>query len=126
MGVEPPHTRDRSKRMGTKWRDVKTGGDGSPIIKMDGRRNKRSVWMVTTKPYKGAHFATFPQELITPCILAGSKKGDMVLDPFNGAGTSGLVAIKNGRRYVGCELNPEYLALTMDRLKPELDQGRLF
>ena len=79
-------------------------------------RNKRSVWTVATKPYKGAHFATFPPDLIEPCILAGSKPGDIVLDPFNGSGTTGAVALKNGRNYIGCELNPDYIKLTQERL----------
>jgi len=79
-------------------------------------RNKRSVWTVTTKPYRGAHFATFPPDLIEPCILAGSRVGDVVLDPFNGSGTTGAVAIGNGRDYTGIELNPEYIALTEKRL----------
>lgn len=80
-----------------------------------GMRNKRSVWSVTTKPYKGAHFAVMPVDLITPCILAGSAVGSMVLDPFNGSGTVGEVALRNGRSYVGIELNPEYLELTRKR-----------
>lgn len=79
-------------------------------------RNKRSVWTVTTKPYSEAHFATFPEKLIEPCILAGSRKGDVVLDPFNGAGTTGLVSLKNGREYIGIELNPEYIEITERRL----------
>jgi DNA modification methylase len=78
-------------------------------------RNKRSVWTVTTKPYKGAHFATFPPDLIEPCILAGSRPGDVVLDPFNGSGTTGAVSLKHGRGYIGCELNPEYIELSHDR-----------
>ena len=79
-------------------------------------RNKRDVWTVTTKPYKEAHFATFPPDLIEPCILAGSREGDVVLDPFSGAGTTGVVARKHGRSFVGLELNPEYIALTWRRL----------
>ena len=79
-------------------------------------RNKRDVWTVTTKPYKGAHFATFPPDLIDPCILAGSRPGDTVLDPFNGSGTTGAVSIKHGRNYIGCELNPDYIELTKKRL----------
>ncbi len=71
-------------------------------------RNKRSVWTVTTKPFKDAHFATFPAKLIEPCVLAGSRRGDTVLDPFSGAGTTGLVAVENNRNYLGIELNPEY------------------
>lgn len=80
-------------------------------------RNKRSVWTVTTKPYKEAHFATFPPDLIEPCILAGSAAGDTVLDPFNGSGTTGEVALIHRRKYIGCELNPEYVKLTHKRLK---------
>lgn len=80
------------------------------------KRNKRSVWNVATKAYKGAHFATYPPELIEPCILAGSRVGDTVLDPFNGSGTTGQVAIENGRNYIGIELNPEYAELTRKRL----------
>jgi DNA modification methylase len=80
-------------------------------------RNKRSVWTVATRPYKGAHFATFPPALIEPCILAGSRSGDIVLDPFNGSGTTGQVAIEHGRRYLGVELNPEYVELTRVRLE---------
>ena len=79
-------------------------------------RNRRSVWTVTTKPFKGAHFATFPPDLIEPCILAGSRAGDRVLDPFGGAGTTGLVANRHGRDAILCELNPEYVALAKTRL----------
>ncbi len=79
-------------------------------------RNKRSVWTVNTKPYKGAHFATFPTTLIEPCILAGAPKGGIVLDPFFGAGTTGVVAKMHGRQYIGIELNPEYVALAEQRL----------
>lgn len=78
-------------------------------------RRKRDVWTVTVASYKGAHFATFPEKLIEPCIMAGSKPGDVVLDPFNGSGTTGVVAMKNDRKYIGVELNPEYVKLTEDR-----------
>lgn len=81
-----------------------------------GVRNKRSVWTVATKPYKGAHFATYPPDLIEPCILAGTKEGDTVLDPFNGSGTTGEVAIRHNRFYIGCEINPDYVRLTNRRL----------
>jgi DNA modification methylase len=80
-------------------------------------RNRRSVWTVTTKPFKGAHFATFPPDLIEPCVLAGSAPGDTVLDPFNGSGTTGIVSVKHGRRYVGIELNPEYVEITNKRFQ---------
>jgi len=80
-------------------------------------RNKRSVWTVTTKPYKGAHFATFPTDLITPCILAGAPAGGVVLDPFMGSGTTAAVAIDNGRDYLGCELNFAYKDLQDIRIR---------
>ena len=79
-------------------------------------RNKRDVWTVTTKPYKGAHFATFPPDLIEPCILAGSKEGGIVLDPFMGSGTTCMVAKKHGRGYIGIELNPAYVELAEKRI----------
>jgi site-specific DNA-methyltransferase (adenine-specific) len=83
------------------------------------RVNRRSVWSVTTKPYKGAHFATFPPDLIEPCILAGCPKGGTVLDPFGGAGTTCLVADRLQRDAVLIELNPAYAALAQDRIRDE-------
>jgi DNA modification methylase len=80
-------------------------------------RNRRSVWTVTTRPYKGAHFATFPETLIEPCVLAGSRPADIVLDPFMGSGTTAAVAKKHGRQYLGCELNLDYGVLQQERLK---------
>lgn len=103
------------KRNGTQ-RVVHGKGISSNLTRQDGKKNKRSVWTVTTKPFKGAHFATFPTDLIEPCILAGSRPGDTVLDPFNGAGTTGVVSLKHGRKYIGCELNPEYIEITESRL----------
>jgi len=82
----------------------------------DGYRNKRDVWTVNTKPYSGAHFAVFPEELIEPCILAGSRVGDIVLDPFFGSGTTGQVAQNLGRKWIGCELNKDYEKLQNERL----------
>ena len=82
----------------------------------DGKRNRRSVWTVTTKPYSGAHFATFPPDLIEPCILAGSPRGGFVLDPFGGSGTTAQVAMENNRSAILCELNPEYVGLINERL----------
>jgi len=79
-------------------------------------RNKRSVWTVNTKPYKGAHFAVFPPKLIEPCVLAGSREGDLVLDPFAGSGTTLAVAKRHFRRSIGIELNPEYAELAYRRL----------
>ena len=79
-------------------------------------RNRRSVWSVATQPYDGAHFATYPPALIEPCILAGSKPGSIVLDPFMGSGTTAQVAQSLGRQYIGCELNPAYAALQQKRI----------
>lgn len=79
--------------------------------------NKRSVWSVTTKPFTGAHFATFPPDLIEPCVMAGSRVGDIVLDPFMGSGTTAAVADRLNRLYLGCELNPDYQKLQKERLK---------
>lgn len=81
-----------------------------------GKRNKRSVWTVATQPFKEAHFATYPPELIEPCILAGAPVGGMVLDPFGGAGTTGLVADRLGRNCTLIELNPEYAAMAQRRI----------
>jgi len=93
-----------------------TTGGFDKINKIYATRNRRSVWTVATKPYKGAHFATFPPDLIEPCVLAGSRAGDTVLDPFMGSGTTAAVAIKHGRKYLGCELNPAYKELQDDRI----------
>ena len=78
-------------------------------------RNKRDVWLVPTQPYHGAHFATFPSKLIEPCILAGTRKSDIVFDPFLGSGTVGEVAQKLGRQWIGCELNEQYKPLQEER-----------
>ena len=88
----------------------------------DGKRNKRSVWTVTTRPFKGAHFATFPPDLIEPCILAGCPEGGTVLDPFGGSGTTAGVAAANGRAAIICELNPEYAELVGARVKGILEK----
>lgn len=83
-------------------------------------RNRRSVWDVATRPYRGAHFATFPPGLIAPCVLAGSRPGDVVLDPFGGSGTTAGVAIAHGRRAVLCELNHKYAELVPGRVETVL------
>jgi len=89
--------------------NMKTFGD------VEKGANKRSVWTVTTKPYSGSHFAVFPEKLIEPCIQAGSRTGDVVLDPFFGSGTTGEVAQRFGRNYVGIELNEDYKSLQQKR-----------
>lgn len=81
------------------------------------KRTKRSVWTIATQPYAAAHFATFPEALVEPCVLAGSRPGDVVFDPFFGSGTTGQVAQRLGRHFIGCELNPDYEPLQRDRLR---------
>ena len=85
-------------------------------------RNKRSVWTVTTKPFKEAHFATFPRDLIRPMIQAGCPAGGVVLDPFMGSGTTAIEAIYQGKRYIGIDLNSDYCAMAAKRIEVELDQ----
>ena len=107
-------TRDRTNG---KYHNEGTGlQPHSGLTKSYEKRNKRSVWSVNKKPYKGAHFATYPSELIEPCIRAGSEKGDIILDPFMGSGTTACVAKELGRDYIGCELNQEYGKLIKERL----------
>ena len=96
--------------MGKTNGNLKAAGNGKT-------RNRRSVWTVVKQGYRGAHFATFPPDLIEPCILAGSRPGDIVLDPFMGSGTTAGVALKHGRQYLGCELNPEYGLLHAERIR---------
>ena len=104
-------------------KNASMGGTGIHTEKMGTRfvnpsgRNKRSVWTVCTKPYKGAHFAVYPTELIRPCVLAGSRPGDVVLDPFNGSGTTGFVSMEERRKYIGIDINTEYLAIAEARIK---------
>ena len=99
------------------------GGDrfsaGERVWGADGRRNRRSVWSIATKPFKGAHFAVMPEALCEPPILATSRPGDLVLDPFTGSGTVGVVALRHGRNFVGCELNPEYAQIAERRISDD-------
>lgn len=102
------------KRVGDPTRGAeRTNGENGRVVKGDGTggRNKRSVWTIPTAALADAHFATFPEALVEPCILAGSAVGDVVLDPFMGSGTTARVAQRLGRRWIGCELNPEYHAM---------------
>lgn len=109
-----------NKRATTRGR---IGGGGSswdarpnPAASVPERTNLRSVWIITPKPYRGAHFAVMPPRLVERCVLAGCPAGGVVLDPFLGSGTVAAVAVENGRRAVGCELNPGYIELVHDRL----------
>ena len=107
-------TRDRSKG---KYHNEGTGlQPHSGLEKSYPTKNKRSVWSVTNKPYRGSHFAVFPPDLIEPCIKAGSKVGDCVLDPFMGSGTTAMVAKSLGRDYIGCELHEDYGNLIQKRI----------
>jgi DNA modification methylase len=85
----------------------------------NGTRNRRDVWTIPTQPYRGAHFATFPEKLVEPCILAGCPVGGVVLDPFCGSGTTGAVAVRLGRRFVGLDMQPKYLELARERIDAE-------
>jgi len=89
-------------------------------VSCEEKKNKRSVWTVNTKGYKGAHFAVYPKNLILPCILAGCPEGGTVLDPFTGSGTTAIVALENNRNFVGTELNPEYIKIAENRIKEEI------
>jgi site-specific DNA-methyltransferase (adenine-specific) len=84
-------------------------------------KNKRDVWTVNTGSLSEAHFAVYPVELIEPCVLAGSAEGDVVLDPFSGAGTTGIAALKNGRKYIGIDLNENYNDLAKKRIREHKD-----
>lgn len=98
-----------------------TGANGQDsFVTINEKKIKRSVWTVTTKAYKEAHFATFPEDLITPCVLAGAPVGGLVLDPFSGAGTTAAVAKKNKRHFIGCELNAEYIEISKRRLNEQV------
>lgn len=97
-------------------RSNQKGGGQHSFVTVNDKANKRSVWTVTTKPFQGAHFATFPEELIVDMIKAGCPEGGIVLDPFMGAGTTALVAMKLNRQYVGFELNPEYIKIAEKRI----------
>lgn len=116
--------RVRADRMGgNKYMEGVKHSDGAIFTGSD-TRNRRSVWTVTTKPFKGAHFATFPPDLIEPCVLAGCPVGGTVLDPFGGSGTTAGVAIAHGRKAILCELNPNYASLVPARVQSVLDWHR--
>ena len=107
-------TRDRTNG---KYHNKGTGlQPHSGLTKSYPTKNKRSVWSITNKPYKGSHFATFPPDLIEPCIKAGSQPNDIILDPFMGSGTTAMVAKSLGRDYIGCELHENYQPLIHKRI----------
>jgi DNA modification methylase len=112
---------------GAGWRKLAEAGNGiknndsfdAAMAIMPEKRNKRTVWTIASEPFSEAHFATFPTALVEPCILAGSKVGDTVLDPFAGSGTTGVVALRYHRDFIGIELNPEYVSLAEKRIGNE-------
>lgn len=111
------------KRHGHRFGGDKYNGQADPrldkrgsIYVPSGRRNKRDVWTIPTQPFAGAHFAVMPEALAEVCVLAGSRPGDSVLDPFTGSGTVGVVALRHDRRFLGVELNPDYANLAEDRI----------
>jgi len=113
-------TRDRTNG---KYHNKGTGlAPHSGLTKSYPKKNKRSVWSITNKPYKGSHFATFPPDLIIDCIKAGSEKNDIILDPFMGSGTTAMVAKSLGRYYLGCELHEEYKELIEKRISMPVKQ----
>jgi DNA modification methylase len=114
------------ERKSAKERDCPRNGVCGSVPWEGTTRNKRSVWTVTTRPYKGAHFATMPPDLVEPCIKAGCPEGGTVLDPFAGSGTTLAVAAELGRSGIGCELNPEYIELAEQRIAKSKAKMPLF
>ena len=120
--IKEPVKQDWGTRNRTKGKYHNSGTGLSPhsgLTKSYDRKNKRDVWSVTNKPYKQAHFAVFPPDLIEPCILAGSREGDIVLDPFMGSGTTAMVSKQHNRHYIGCELHDNYKDLIEQRVPVE-------
>ena len=125
---EPTTTRDNIIRDRDLTRLNNTSGRsrmGGLKLNNYNKRNKRSVWTVTTKPFKGAHFAVFPSDLIEPCVLAGCPEGGIILDPFGGSGTVALVARRYRRYSILCELNKDYFDVAVERYKREVSQLRI-
>ena len=122
---EPSKDSYNGKRGSTKTRKkfqsaMRTSTEENIVYK---KRNKRSVWDISTQPFKEAHFATFPEALVEPCLLAGCPEGGTALDPFSGAGTVGVVCKKQGRDYIGIELNPEYVKIQEQRIENTPEKG---
>ncbi len=126
VAIKEPVSEVSLKRAKSGWKSdrpsAKTSKGGINVEVMGDRfvnpagRNKRDVWFIPTASFKGAHFAVMPERLVEPCILAGCPEGGVVLDPFFGSGTVGVVAIKHNRKYIGIELNPEYVEVAKKRL----------
>lgn len=126
IAIKEPVSEVSLKRSQSGWKtnrpSAKTSTAGIDVDIMGNRfvnpegRNKRDVWFIPTASFKGAHFAVMPEKLVEPCILAGTKQGDTVLDPFTGSGTVGVVANRHGRNFVGVELNPQYAEIANQRI----------
>ena len=114
------HSSDRRAGEGRlTYKGKRQGNQGTgqeAFVSITETRNKRDVWTIASKPFKGAHFAVMPEALVEPCVLAGSAEGETVLDPFTGSGTVAVVALRHGRNFVGTELNPEYGEIAKDRI----------
>ena len=107
---------DKGRSVYNGKRDGKEGNGQRAFVVVNDKRNRRDVWTIASKPFKGAHFAVMPEALVEPCVLGGSAEGDTVLDPFTGSGTVAVVALQHGRNFVGTELNPEYGEIAKDRI----------
>jgi len=129
VGRYPAGTR-AAKGSGTREGNRRGNPDNATTVPQDGyaiysgKRNLRDVWVIGPRPYRGAHFATFPPALVIPTVRAGSRPGDLVLDPFVGSGTVGAVCAVEGRRFVGMDLNPEYLKLATARIEEARRKGK--
>ncbi len=127
--IRVPHSEVSLARVGrgrSKDHKYVDGGPGNQTLVADISKachpngaNKRNVWTVSPNSYRGAHFAVFPPAIVEPCVLAGSREEDLVLDPFSGAATTGLVAVRLGRNFIGTELNPEYAELGRQRIRDD-------
>jgi DNA modification methylase len=119
--ISPPSIRDRAnENSNIKLPNAQQRfSSGEREYNADGKRNKRDVWTVSINNFRDTHFATFPEKLILPCVLSGCPENGIVLDPFLGSGTTALVAIKNMRKYIGCEINPDYVKIAEERLAGE-------
>lgn len=110
----------RDARLSYLNQDGTARGNDEQWVDIGGKRNRRTIWTIPTKPFKGAHFAVMPEDLVNPCVLAGCPIDGTVLDPFAGSGTVGVVALKHGRKFIGVELNPEYALMAGGRISASL------
>jgi DNA modification methylase len=124
--VSNPKTAINARFGGNKYGDSddpKHATKSGNIWKPTATRNKRDVWVIATQPFKGSHFAVMPEKVAETCVLAGCPEEGVVLDPFFGSGTVGVVALKHNRRYIGIELNPEYVEIAQARINSAIENG---